>query len=289
MMSIAAAIVVLLVAAAVVLLREFMSGRAFRVIGFGPIGGSVDLLQLTEASKPESRKIEERDDTPPVTPSAPAAAAEAEPSADADEDEAEDEEAEKDEGDGKKPGGSELAQIVADPEIRIALFAGAEGGEGAGSFAFSAAKQAAKEKIRCIVIDMGRKPSEVLGNERPGLCDLLAGTAAFGEVIQRDENARVHIIPFGDNGDEPPMQRIQLVAAALVHTYDKVILVADKLDDWPDEHLRPDVAAIVCGPETTELLRTEVYDTAIARGAKSAIIVRYTSDLDLGREESAAA
>jgi exopolysaccharide transport family protein len=289
MMSIAAAIVVLLVAAAVVLLREFMSGRAFRVIGFGPIGGSVDLLQLTEASKPESRKIEERDDTPPVTSSAPAAAAEAEPSADADEDEAEDEEAEKDEGDGKKPGGSELAQIVADPEIRTALFAGAEGGEGAGSFAFSAAKQAAKEKIRCIVIDMGRKPSEVLGNERPGLCDLLAGTAAFGEVIQRDEKARVHIIPFGDNGDEPPMQRIQLVAAALVHTYDKVILVADKLDDWPDEHLRPDVAAIVCGPETTELLRTEVYDTAIARGAKSAIIVRYTSDLDLGREESAAA
>jgi hypothetical protein len=68
-----------------------------------------------------------------------------------------------------------------------------------------------------------------------------------------------------------------------------VILVADKLDDWPDEHLRPDVAAIVCGPETTELLRTEVYDTVIARGAKSAIIVRYTSDLDLGREESAAA
>jgi electron transfer flavoprotein alpha/beta subunit len=66
--------------------------------------------------------------------------------------------------------------------------------------------------------------------------------------------------------------------------------VADKLADWPYRHLRPDVAALVCGPETTERLRAEVYETALARGAKSAIIVRYTSDHDLGgQDESAAA
>ncbi len=140
------------------------------------------------------------------------------------------------------------------------------------------------------MIDIGRKASDVLGHERPGLCDLLAGSAAFGEVIQRDENARVHIIPYGANDEDPPMQRMQLVVAALTHSYDKVILVADKLDDWPDEHLRPDVVAIVCGPETTERLRAEVYDAALERGAKSAVIISYTSDLDFGgREESAAA
>ena len=32
------------------------------------------------------------------------------------------------------------------------------------------------------------------------------------------------------------MQRMQLVIGALTHTYDKVIVVADKLDDWPDEY-----------------------------------------------------
>ena len=54
--------------------------------------------------------------------------------------------------------------------------------------------------------------------------------------------------------------------------------------------MRPDVAAIVCGPETTESLRTEAYDVALARGAQSAVIVRYTSDFDMGgQEESAAA
>jgi hypothetical protein len=38
-------------------------------------------------------------------------------------------------------------------------------------------------------------------------------------------------------------------------------------------------------------MRTEVYDAALERGAKSALIVRYTSDSDdtNGREESAAA
>ena len=129
----------------------------------------------------------------------------------------------------------------------LALFAGAEGGEGAGAVAFSAARQAAKQKVRCVLIDVGRVASEALGHERPGLGDLLAGDAAFGEVIQRDDTARVHSIPLGSLTRTPPMQRMRLVIGALTHTYDKVIVVADKLDDWPDEHVRPDIAAIVCG------------------------------------------
>ena len=159
--------------------------------------------------------------------------------------------------------------------MRIALFAGAEGGEGAAAIAFAAAREAAKQKVRCVLIDVGRVASEALGHERPGLGDLLAGDAAFGEVIRRDDVARVHVIPIGSADKQPPMQRMQLVIGALTHTYDKVIVVADKLDDWPDEHVRPDIAAIVCGPETTESLRTEVYDVALARGAHSALIVRY--------------
>lgn len=187
------------------------------------------------------------------------------------------------------PGSAGLAEIIASSSVRIALFAGAEGGEGAGAVAFSAAREAAKQKVRCVVIDVGRVASEALGNERPGLADLLAGDAAFGEVIQRDDAARVHTIPLGSTEKYPSMQRIQLVIGALTHTYDKVIVVADKLDDWPDEFVRPDIAAIVCGPETTESLRTEVYDVALARGAHSALIVRYTSDSELGGEASAAA
>jgi polysaccharide biosynthesis transport protein len=182
-----------------------------------------------------------------------------------------------------------LGEILSSASVRVALFAGAEGGEGAGAVAFSAAREAAQEKVRSVVIDVGSIASETLGNERPGLADLLAGNAVFGEVIRRDDSARVHWIPLGSADSQPSMQRMQLVINALTHTYDKVIVVADKLDDWPDEFVKPDVAAIVCGPETTESLRTEVYDVALARGAHSALIVRYSSDSDFGGEASAAA
>jgi hypothetical protein len=170
----------------------------------------------------------------------------------------------------------------------VALFAGAEGGEGAGAIAFSTAREVAKQKVRCVLVDVGREPSEALGNERPGLVDLLSGEASFGEVIQRDDAARVHVIPLGTSEKDTPMQRMQMVVGALTHTYDKVIVVADRIDDWPDEFVKPDLAAIVCGPDTSESLRTEVYDVALARGAHSAIIVRY-SDFDLNGEEKSAA
>jgi hypothetical protein len=175
---------------------------------------------------------------------------------------------------GGRTGTAGLADLLADPAVRVALFTGAEGGEGAGEIAFTAASIAAEQRLRCILVDVGRKPSEALGLERPGLGDLLAGDAAFGEVIQRDEDTRIHVIPLGVLGENAPLQRMQLVIGALTHTYDKVIIVSDRLDDWPDEHVRPDIAAIVCGAETTEALRTELYDAALMRGAKSAIIVR---------------
>jgi exopolysaccharide transport family protein len=181
-----------------------------------------------------------------------------------------------------------LAEIIAGSSVRVALFAGAEGGEGAGAIAFSTAREVAKQKVRCVLVDVGQEPSEALGNERPGLVDLLSGEASFGEVIQRDDAARVHVIPLGTSEKDTPMQRMQMVVGALTHTYDKVIVVADRIDDWPDEFVKPDLAAIVCGPDTSESLRTEVYDVALARGAHSAIIVRY-SDFDLNGEEKSAA
>jgi uncharacterized protein involved in exopolysaccharide biosynthesis len=192
-------------------------------------------------------------------------------------------EARSDEG---RAGTAGLAEILANTSVRVALFTGAEGGEGAGEIAFTSASIAAEHKLRCILVDVGRKPSEAIGLERPGLGDLLAGDAAFGEVIQRDEDAHIHLIPLGGLDPEAPLQRMQLVIGALTHTYDKVIVVADKLDDWPNEFVKPDIAAIVCASDTTELLRTEVYDAALARGARSAIIVRLSSD---GLSESEAA
>jgi Mrp family chromosome partitioning ATPase len=349
MMAIAAAVATLLLASVIVLLSEFMSGRAFRVIGEGAVADAPQPLRPvaplvearvaeTEVVEPDEPKIvpaertieparsrdQDRDAvgaTPPVAPAAEPSD-EVPTAASVDDVRAALQQTLREEAanemapppalamppaptsaaappatgaaapeltpDPEKSGTEGLGDIVASSAVRVALFAGAEGGEGTGAVAFSAARQAAKQKVRCVVIDAGRSASEVLGYERPGLGELLAGEASFGEVIQRDDTARVHVIPLGGLTKDTPMQRMRLVIGALTHTYDKVIVVADKVDDWPDEYVTPDIAAIVCGAETSESLRTELYDFVLARGAHSAVIVRY-SDFDLGGRNASAA
>jgi uncharacterized protein involved in exopolysaccharide biosynthesis len=326
MMSVAAAVAVLLIAVAILLLREFLSGRAFRPIGY--VAAYAAAPPEPERAPPpplssEPKLIEgpDRDldliaeetvtaiERPPAEPAAGTAATESvialpdrsgegpaksidleadDPLPDFEERPAEQAVLDDEE---ERPGTVEIAELLANPGVRLALFAGAEGGEGAGDIALSAAARAAEQRVRCIVIDVGRAPSDALGHERPGLGDLLSGEAAFGEVIRRDEATRVHAIPLGAMDKDPPMQRIQLVVGALTHTYDKVIVVADRLDDWPHEHVRPDIAAIVCGDAITEDRRAEVYDAALARGAQSALIVRVTggSGHTDGHKESEAA
>ena len=44
----------------------------------------------------------------------------------------------------ERPGPAELAEIISNPAVRLALFAGAEGGEGAGEIAYGAARVAAR-------------------------------------------------------------------------------------------------------------------------------------------------
>jgi polysaccharide biosynthesis transport protein len=314
MMSVAAAVAMLLIATALLLLREFVSGRAFRMIGYAmppataaapdrlpvPVPYAPMTVEAEKAAPPsgpaDAETTDDRGDDEDAEPSAPLASdAEAPRVAEASDEIAPEEQratqAVIDSEDDDRPGTVEIADLLANPGVRLALFAGADGDEGAGDIAYSTAVLAAEKKLRCILIDIGSVASEALGNERPGLGDLLAGDAAFGEVIRRDDESGVHVIPKGSAEKDPPIQRIQLVIGALTHTYDKVIVVAEKLDDWPHEHVHPDLAAIVCGPDTTELFRTELYESALARGAHNALIVRFTGEPDgaNGEKESAAA
>lgn len=362
MMAVAAAVAALLLTTALLLLREFTSGRAFRVIGYGvpytaapapaaPVdrtppaaidhvadppalaspatepelpfeagaanpAESAEAVEESTASQEDAASDDDAEkhresaeaalaaamtasDSPPEVALAAAMSADDIPSASAEVADAETAEAQAPEKselpdtpmavETDHAGVAELAEIVASPAVRLALFSGAKGGEGAGEIAYSAARIAARQNVRCILIDVGRKPSAALGLERPGLGDLLSGDVAFGEAIRRDEEEGVHVIPLGMRGSDAPMQRIRLVVNALTHTYDKVIVVADGLDDWPDEFIRPDIAAVVCGPEATEATRNDIYDAVIGRGARNAVIVSYGGDADSGDEESAAA
>lgn len=235
-----------LVGAGLVLLREFMSGRAFRM----DEAETADLEDMAVAG----HRSEPQLDVDAIGMAVPLPAMPVPEDA---------------------PGTAEVARMLADPAVRVALFAGADGGEGAGEVALAAARLAAAEGARPVLLDVGVEPSPVLGAEgEPGLGELLSGKAAFGEVIRRMEGARIHYIAMGSAEDDPPLQRLSLVIGALSHTYDKVVVVADALADWPAEHVRPDLAAIICGAGRAEAGRKAVYEWVLEQGARSAVVVR---------------
>jgi polysaccharide biosynthesis transport protein len=247
MLSIVAAIAALMLTVALILTREFTSGRAFRIVsaGAGPAHDAPDLAR--ERRQPEL----DLDEIGTPAPAPPIAVPE------------------------DAPGTVELARALADPAVRLALFVGAEGGEGAGEVALAAARLAAEDGARPVLLDIGVKPSPVLGGDAtPGLGELLSGNAAFGEVIRRMEGSRIHFIAMGSAEEDPPLQRLSLVIGALAHTYDKVVVVADALGDWPAEHVRPDLAAIVCGSDLELAERQAAYEWALERGARSAVVIR---------------
>jgi uncharacterized protein involved in exopolysaccharide biosynthesis len=284
MMALAAGLAALLITAALLLLREFTSGRAFRIVDYGlPAQAAplaiTDQVVVRSAESTPRRHVETvvtaRQSLDPVSSRSgiarrarevleherAAAGLAATLTA---------------MGKTEPPGAVELAAVIASPAVRVALFAGADGGEGAGDVAHAAARAAARENHKLVLVDLGGTPSEALGGrDLPGLGDLLSGDAAFGEVIRRDEATRVHTIPLGRMAPSLPLQRLQLVIGALTRTYDKVIVVADAFRDWPDEQVKPDVAAIVCGPEAVEASRSRLYNDALAGGGDARVAACY--------------
>ncbi|MYZ48487.1 GumC family protein [Propylenella binzhouense] len=253
LLTVVVGLAVLLLGATAILVREFTSGRAFRIIAGEP-------LAIPDALGEPARPAE----PPSVFGSAARLAAR------------------------ERPGTAELAEVLVQPGVRTVLFAGLAGGEGAGEIAVAAARLAARENVRPIILDIGVPGSPALRGEGPGLGELLAGNAAFGEVIRRDDTSRVHYIAIGATDEDPPLQRLTLVVAALAHTYDKVIVVADSLEDWPNEHVRPDLAAVLCRAGVSEAERRRAYQDVLERGARSAILVRLEDGVEAEPETVAA-
>jgi len=178
------------------------------------------------------------------------------------------------------PGTAELGRMLAENPARIVLFAGTGTGhepdQGTDHLALAAAGHAAAAGRSCVVLDIGIRPSPVLTPDvrAPGLGHLISGTAPFGQVIRRDETRGVDVIGMGRALGNPPLKRLTTAVASLAQRYDKVVLVADRIEDWPNRFIRPDFAVLVCDPELDERSRRAFYDSVLQRGARKALIVR---------------
>jgi uncharacterized protein involved in exopolysaccharide biosynthesis len=178
------------------------------------------------------------------------------------------------------PGTAELGRLLAEGSERIILFAGTGAGDGPDQgtdhLALAAACHTAKAGRNCVVLDIGMRPSPVLTPDvrAPGLGHLISGTAPFGHVIRHDAARGVDLIGMGRALGNPPLTRLTTAIASLTKRYDKVILVADRVEDWPNRFVRPDFALLVCEPELDDRSRRTVYESVLQRGARKALIVR---------------
>ncbi len=179
------------------------------------------------------------------------------------------------------PGTAELAQFLAGSPARTILFAGAGPRHGVDQLALAAASRAAGTD-RFILLDIGLRPSPLLTLDIriPGLGDLISGAAPFGQVIRRNVMPSVDVIGMGIARGNPPLKRLTVAVRNLCDRYGKVMLVAHRMEDWPDRFVQPDLAVLVCDPRLDEKSRRALYRQVMKRGAKKALIVR--NELVLG-------
>jgi uncharacterized protein involved in exopolysaccharide biosynthesis len=178
------------------------------------------------------------------------------------------------------PGTAELGRALVESPARIILFAGASGtpdiDHGCDRIAFAAAAHAGGEGCRCVLLDIGLRPSPLLTPDvrAPGLGHLISGTVPFGHTLRCNEEYGFDMIGMGRALGNPPLKRLTTVVASLAKRYDKVILVADRVEDWPDRFVRPDFAVLICDPDLDEANRRGLYQRVVKRGARQALIVR---------------
>jgi uncharacterized protein involved in exopolysaccharide biosynthesis/Mrp family chromosome partitioning ATPase len=125
----------------------------------------------------------------------------------------------------------ELAAKLRDGRTgRCVAFFGLPGETIASESALAAARLLAREQLVVLVSLADEPPAFAVDPDAPGVTDLIAGTASFGEVIARDRQSRAHVVSRGRSA----MPAAEVVGAlrfvtmidALARTYDLVLVVA---------------------------------------------------------------
>lgn len=138
-----------------------------------------------------------------------------------------------------------LAMNTRDYAARILVCAGAPGLDA--GFAIEPLARAMSAHRKVVIVDFGGRVLE----DSPGLFDLLAGTAGFADIIERDEGSRLHLI---GRGTQPIAISAELDEAidALSHTYDFVFLLAPQNEDGANfagqMATAADKAVVIAGP-----------------------------------------
>src|SRR6266516_787920 len=134
-----------------------------------------------------------------------------------------------------------LADIAAElrrGDRRCILVATADRGIDSTTAALALARVLVQE-ARVVVVDLAFSAPKLAAVSvdpgGPGLADLGRGTASFGQIITRDRNSRVPLVPTGHVGDEASAilesERLRMGIEALTKAYDHVVIDAGPVPD----------------------------------------------------------
>jgi Mrp family chromosome partitioning ATPase len=129
-----------------------------------------------------------------------------------------------------------VARHLIDRRINVAISVSLIGDEGSAA-TVALARMVAAAGSRTIVIDMSGSalPTRLMAEQRtlPGITDLLAGDAAFGETIHADHLSDAHIVPQGTADARRAMRaadRLSMIIDALADAYDLVLVECGPAD-----------------------------------------------------------
>ena len=119
-----------------------------------------------------------------------------------------------------------------------------------------------------VLVDLSMSPtlSAVTADPHaPGLSDLAAGTASFGQVIGKDRMSRVQIVSNGTQRMDAAMlqsPRLMMTIDALMRVYEYVVLDAGSLDEIPEHLVATNAHAVLIATgldaQTREVIRSEL-------------------------------
>jgi Mrp family chromosome partitioning ATPase len=129
----------------------------------------------------------------------------------------------------------------------------------------------------------------------PGMAELIAGTASYGDVITRDRHSRVHLVTAGrETGDAQALiasPRLSVAIEALARSYDRLVIDAGALPGMPAERfaeLAPH--AVLIAGEVDGLATIEARENLLRAGFTSVEVLASGADqrAEAGRGQAAA-
>jgi Mrp family chromosome partitioning ATPase/capsular polysaccharide biosynthesis protein len=157
-----------------------------------------------------------------------------------------------------------LAHEIAEGHTRRITVVGVTRDVGASMAAIALARSLARQ-TRVVLVDLalGAPALSIIAGDpaTPGIAELVAGTASFGQIITRDRYSRVHLIMAGcqpiDVAAIMSSQRLSITIEALARSYDHVVVDAGTAGEAALERLAQLAPRAV-------LVAAEVDDPAIA-------------------------